>query len=68
MQHYLKSLMPFRGVQKPRRTEFGTRLFAEHPLSAVDSWVATMLELWRNAEYTCDPRANNTPDKAPIRH
>jgi 3-methyladenine DNA glycosylase AlkD len=51
MQAYMKSEMPFRGVQKPARKDLGSRLFAEHPLSDVDSWQATVLELWRDATY-----------------
>lgn len=51
MQRYMKSDMPFRGVQKPARTHLATRLFAAHPLSDVDIWVATVLELWTGAEY-----------------
>ncbi|HEV2781878.1 MAG TPA: DNA alkylation repair protein [Actinophytocola sp.] len=51
MQAYMKSEMPFRGVQKPARTRLAARLFAEHPLSDVDVWVATVLELWRGARY-----------------
>jgi 3-methyladenine DNA glycosylase AlkD len=51
MQRYMKSDMPFRGVQKPARKTLGTRLFAEHPLSDVDVWTATVLELWRGADY-----------------
>jgi 3-methyladenine DNA glycosylase AlkD len=51
MRAYLKSEMPFRGVQKPARRALGARLFAAHPLSDVDTWVATVLALWREAEY-----------------
>jgi 3-methyladenine DNA glycosylase AlkD len=51
MQGYMKSDMPFRGVQRPRRRALATRLFAEHPLSDVGAWVATVLELWRGADY-----------------
>jgi 3-methyladenine DNA glycosylase AlkD len=51
MQRYMKSEMPFRGVQKPARAALGARLFAEYPLSGVDTWTATVLELWRGAEY-----------------
>ena len=51
MQRYMKSEMPFRGVQRPRRKALGTRLFAEHPLSDMDVWTATVLELWRGADY-----------------
>lgn len=47
----MKSNMPFRGVQKPARAKLATRLFADHPLSDADVWVATVLELWHGAEY-----------------
>lgn len=51
MQRYMKSALPFRGVPAPARRELGRRLFAEHTLSDVDSWRATVLSLWREAEY-----------------
>ncbi|WP_233213559.1 DNA alkylation repair protein [Mycobacterium hubeiense] len=51
MQRYMKSDMPFRGVQKPARAKLAARLFVEHPLADVDVWVATVLELWHGAEY-----------------
>lgn len=51
MQRYMKSEMPFRGVPAPRRRELGRRLFAEYPLSDVESWRATVLSLWREAEF-----------------
>jgi 3-methyladenine DNA glycosylase AlkD len=51
MQRYMKSEMPFRGVPSPERRALGKRLFAEHPLSDVDAWRATVLSLWRDAEY-----------------
>jgi 3-methyladenine DNA glycosylase AlkD len=51
MRRYMKSEMPYRGVAKPERAAFTKRLFAEHPLSDVDTWRATVLELWRGAEF-----------------
>jgi 3-methyladenine DNA glycosylase AlkD len=51
MQRYMKSEMPFRGVQKPARAALANRLFAEHPLPDPDTWVATALDLWRRADY-----------------
>jgi 3-methyladenine DNA glycosylase AlkD len=51
MQQYMKSEMPFRGVQKPARTTLGTRLFAEYPLPDRESWLATIRELWHGAIY-----------------
>jgi 3-methyladenine DNA glycosylase AlkD len=51
MQRYMKSDMPFRGVPKPARAGLVRRLFADHPLSDVDGWVATVRELWHGAKY-----------------
>ncbi|HET9141374.1 DNA alkylation repair protein [Actinophytocola sp.] len=51
MQRYMKSDMPFRGVQKPARAELARRLFADHPLSDADTWTATVRELWHGAKY-----------------
>lgn len=51
MQRYMKSEMPFRGVPKPERAGLVRRLFAAHPLSDVDTWTATVLELWRGARF-----------------
>jgi 3-methyladenine DNA glycosylase AlkD len=51
MQRYMKSAMPFRGVPSPERRALGKRLFDAYPLSDVDEWRATVLSLWRDAEY-----------------
>ncbi|HEX2130653.1 MAG TPA: DNA alkylation repair protein [Actinophytocola sp.] len=51
MQRYMKSEMPFRGVPAPQRRELARRLFAAHPLSDVAAWRATVLSLWREAEF-----------------
>jgi len=51
MQRYMKSEMPYRGVASPERKKLAARLFAEHPLSDVDTWRSTVLRLWRAAEY-----------------
>jgi len=51
MQRYMKSEMPFLGVPSPARRELGRRLFAEHPLSDVEAWRATVLSLWREAAF-----------------
>jgi 3-methyladenine DNA glycosylase AlkD len=51
MQQYMKSEMPFRGVQKPARKELATRLFVEYPLQTKEIWVSTIRELWHGAEY-----------------
>lgn len=51
MQAYMKSEMPFYGVQRPARAALGARLFAEYPLPDMESWASTVLTLWREADY-----------------
>ena len=51
MQAYMKSSMPFRGVQKPGRTEIARAVFAAYPLAGFDAWRDTVLQLWREATY-----------------
>jgi 3-methyladenine DNA glycosylase AlkD len=48
MQAYMKSEMPFLGVQKPARTALAREVFT--PLD-FDAWQATVLALWREATY-----------------
>ncbi|MQA07541.1 MAG: DNA alkylation repair protein [Pseudonocardiaceae bacterium] len=51
MQRYMRSDMPFRGVQKPARRALATRVFPAFPLPDKDSWLAAVTELWREATY-----------------
>ncbi|WP_433263146.1 DNA alkylation repair protein [Actinosynnema sp. CS-041913] len=51
MQRYMKSEMPFLGVAKPERAKLARAVFARHPCTSRDEWVATVLTLWREAEY-----------------
>jgi 3-methyladenine DNA glycosylase AlkD len=48
MQAYMKSEMPFLGVQKPARTALAREVFT--PLD-FDTWQSTVLALWREATY-----------------
>jgi len=48
MQRYMKSVLPFYGVQKPARVALARELFTE---LGRDEWVATVLTLWREAKY-----------------
>ncbi|MDP9861126.1 MULTISPECIES: DNA alkylation repair protein [Streptosporangium] len=51
MRAYMKSEIPFLGVQAgPRRTAL-RRVFAEHPIESAPEWRRTVLSLWRDAEY-----------------
>jgi len=49
MQAYMKSAMPFHGVQKPGRDALAKALFAAHPLPDERTWRDTVLALWREA-------------------
>ena len=51
MRAYMKSKMPYRGVQKPARTKICRAAFRLHPIADKDAWRDAVLDLWRNAEY-----------------
>jgi 3-methyladenine DNA glycosylase AlkD len=49
MRRYMKSALPFYGVQKPGRTEIARAQFAAHPLAGFGDWRDTLLALWHEA-------------------
>ncbi len=49
MQRYMKSALPFFGVQKPARAAIARALLPAHPLDGCDAWHDTALALWREA-------------------
>lgn len=51
MQAYMKSAMPFHGVQRAQLRALCRELFASHPLPDRTSFVATVLALWREATH-----------------
>jgi 3-methyladenine DNA glycosylase AlkD len=51
MQAYMKSEMPFLGVQKPGRREVARIVFPAYPLDGFEAWRDTVLRLWREATY-----------------
>lgn len=51
MQAYMKSSMPFLGVQKAGRSEIARAVFGAHPLAGFEAWHDTVLRLWREATY-----------------
>jgi 3-methyladenine DNA glycosylase AlkD len=51
MQAYMKSALPFRGVQKPERVRVLREVFASHPLPSEAVWSATVRELWHGAQF-----------------
>jgi 3-methyladenine DNA glycosylase AlkD len=51
MQAYMKSDMPFYGVQKPARAVLEREVFAAYPLESFEAWRDTVLALWRDASH-----------------
>jgi 3-methyladenine DNA glycosylase AlkD len=51
MRAYMKSAMPYLGVQTPGLREACRLAFAAHPLDTFDDWRDTVLALWRKARF-----------------
>lgn len=51
MQAYMKSEMPYLGVQTPALNAICRKVFAAHPLETQKCWLDTILVIWRNADY-----------------
>ena len=51
MRAYMKSAMPYRGVQTPIRRKLVRAALRAHPLASRDDWLAAVLELWRGGAY-----------------
>lgn len=51
MQRYMKSRMPYLGVQALQLRKVVKAVIAEHPLSSFEDWRDTILEIWRQARY-----------------
>lgn len=51
MQAYMKSAMPYCGVQTQPLRELRRRVFAAHPLPDHETWRDTALALWRDARF-----------------
>jgi 3-methyladenine DNA glycosylase AlkD len=51
MQAYMKSKMPFLGVQSAELRAACRKVFPEYPLESFDGWRETVLELWQTARY-----------------
>jgi len=49
MQAYMKSAMPYYGVNMPTVRAICKEVFAEHPLETCREWRGAVLELWRDA-------------------
>jgi len=51
MQAYMKSAMPYHGVQAPAQRRIFRAVFADHPVGSFAAWRATVLALWREASH-----------------
>ena len=51
MQAYMKSALPYRGVQTPQFRRAVRPIFAAMPLESFEAWRDSVLELWRGAKY-----------------
>ncbi|GAA4531623.1 MULTISPECIES: DNA alkylation repair protein [Nonomuraea] len=51
MRAYMKSAMPFLGVQAGPRRAALRQVFADHPLETAPEWRRAVLRLWREAEF-----------------
>ena len=51
MQAYMKSEMPYRGVQSAGVKAISRRVFAAHRLDSFEAWRDTVLELWRGSHF-----------------
>jgi 3-methyladenine DNA glycosylase AlkD len=51
MRAYMKSELPFLGVQAVPRRVVLRKVFADHRLESAPEWRRTVLALWRDAEY-----------------
>lgn len=51
MQWYMKSEMPYRGVQTVPLRKICKQAFADHPLADFEQWTATVLAMWRRARF-----------------
>ena len=51
MQAYMKSAMPYYGINLPDVRALSKKVFAEAALTSCQQWQDAVLDLWRNARY-----------------
>lgn len=51
MQTYMKSEMPYLGIQTPEHRRICRAVFRAHRLDSFESWRDTVMTLWREARY-----------------
>jgi 3-methyladenine DNA glycosylase AlkD len=51
MQAYMKSAMPYYGVNLPELRTICTLVFAQHPITSCRQWERAAMQLWREAKF-----------------
>jgi 3-methyladenine DNA glycosylase AlkD len=51
MQAYMKSAMPYYGVNLPELRAICKRVFNEYPITSCDRWQRAVMRLWRQAKF-----------------
>lgn len=51
MQAYMKSAMPYFGIQAPELRAICKRVFKPHPIETASRWRDTCLQIWREARF-----------------
>ncbi len=51
MQRYMKSEMPYLGIQAPILKKLNRELFKAYPLGTQEDWLNTILSIWRDADF-----------------
>ena len=51
MQAYMKSEMPYLGIQTPALKAICRRVFTAHPLETQECWLEAILTIWLEADY-----------------
>ena len=51
MQAYMKSAMPYYGIQMPGLRAICKRLFTAHPIQTASAWRDACLRIWREAQF-----------------
>jgi 3-methyladenine DNA glycosylase AlkD len=51
MQAYMKSAMPYFGIQTPELRAICERLFKAHPIETASAWRSACLQIWREAQF-----------------
>src|SRR6188474_719195 len=68
MQAYMKSSMPYYGVNSPEQNVIWRRVFDARVLPNEKVWQATVLTLWRSARFREEPtERSHSPVTAPTR-